>query len=109
MPSLRRLSFAPIDVAGAGDNTLVNADAKNKIKVVTFFLVASGAVAVRFKSGAGTNLTGAMALAANGGVAVPAGSDFAHLFETAVNQALVMNLGGAVQVSGGLVYVLEPQ
>lgn len=109
MPSLSQLRFAPIDIAAGGDNTLVAADPKNKIKVVGFFLVAAGAVAVRFKSGAGTNLTGAMPLAANGGLAVPAGADFAHIMETAINQALVLNLGGAIQVSGGLIYKLDPQ
>lgn len=109
MPSLSTLQFAPIDTAASGDNTLVNASPKAKIKLVGFFLVAAGAVAVRFKGGAANNKTGAMPLAANGGLSVFAGSDFAHLLETAINEALVLNLGGAVQVSGGIVYKVDAQ
>lgn len=108
MPSSPRILFAPIDTASAGDNTLVAANAKNKIKVISFFLVSTAALAVRFKSGAANNLTGAMAFAANGGLAIPAGDTYSHLFETNVNEALVLNLSGATQVSGGLAYKLEP-
>lgn len=101
--------FAPIDTAGAGDNTLVAAVPKNKIKVVSFFIVAAGAVTVRFKSSGGGNLSGAMPFAANGGLAIPAGDMWSHLFETLVGEGLVMNLGGAVQVSGALAYKLDVQ
>jgi hypothetical protein len=100
--------FAVVDVAGAGDNTIVTADVSNKIKVLSYTLVADAAVTARWKSGAGTSLSGAMALAANGGVASPvATAAGGHLFETALNQALVLNLGAAVGVRGHLSYFKE--
>lgn len=104
----RALAFAPIDVAASGDNTIVAADPSNKIKVASYMLVADAAVAARWKSGVGTNLSGAMSFAANGGCAAPpvapAGG---HWLETAVNQALVLNLSAAVGVRGHLSYFLE--
>ena len=95
--------FASVDVATLGDNTLVTAVPAKQLRVLAYILVAAGAVAVRWKSGAATNLSGAMALAANGGIAatfVPVG-----LFQTVAGDALVLNLSAAVQVSGHLVYV----
>ena len=100
------LLFAPIDVAGSGDNTIVGADATKKIKVASYVIVADAAVTARWKSGAATSLSGAMSLAANGGVAL-SGSPYSWLLETAVNQALVLNLGGAIGVRGHLMYFLE--
>lgn len=103
------LLFAPIDVATTGDNTIVAADATRKIKVLSYSLVCDAAVAVRWKSGASTNLSGAMSCAATGGLADGQGNAPATqwLFETAVNEALVLNLGGAIGVRGRLTYFLE--
>src|SRR5439155_24458160 len=89
------LLFAAIDVTTSGDNTIVAADASNKIKVLQYVIVADAAVTARWKSGAGTNLSGAMSFAANGGAASSAGAGI-WIMETAVNQALVLNLGSAV-------------
>lgn len=102
----KTLQFASISTAASGATALVAAAGGTlKIKVVSYALVAAGAVAVKFQSG-GTDITGAMSLAANGGVACP-GQPSAHLFETAANTALNINLGGAVQVSGHLAYFVE--
>jgi len=102
------ISFAVIDVASSGDNTIVAADPTRKIKVASYVIVADAAVTARWKSGVSTNLSGAMSLAANGGVAAgmqaPAGG---HWFETVANQALVLNLGYAIGVRGHLSYFLE--
>lgn len=102
----KTLLFAPIDVAGGGDNTVVAADATRKIKVVSYVIVVDGAVAVRWKSGAGANLSGAMSFLANGGLVVPE-QPSGHVLETAVNQALVLNLSSAVGARGHLSYFLE--
>lgn len=100
--------FASIDVAALGDNTIVTADATKKVKVCQYTIVADAAVAVRWKSGAGTNLSGAMSNAANGGEVSPfVPPSFGHLLETAVNQALVLNLSAAVGARGHLTYFLE--
>ena len=107
VPKLERtLAFAKIDTTASGDTTLVAADGTRKIKVVSYAFVAAAAVNVTLKSGAGTALSGAMALAANSGVSF-AGCFPAHCIETAVNQALVLNLSAGVQVSGHLCYFLE--
>lgn len=100
------LSDAIISVNGAGDNTIVTADPTRKIKVVSYVIVANAAVSTTWKSGAGTQKSGAMPLAQNGGVAI-AGSADAPIIETAVNNDLVLNLSSGVQVSGHLRYFLE--
>lgn len=106
-PGGAALSFAPVSVASSGDNSLVSAVAAKKIKVVSYVIVADGAVTARWYSGAaGTALSGAMSLAASGGVAAAAPAGL-HLFETAVNTALVLNLGGAIGVRGHLGYFAE--
>lgn len=98
-------AFAAISGATSGDNTLVAANATKKIRVFALAIVAAGAVNVRFESAAGgTALTGVMSFAANGGYVLPYNE--AGWFETAANQLLNMELGGAVQVSGQLTYGL---
>lgn len=96
--------FAVIDAATSGDNTLVAAVASKKIRVLALFAVATGAVNVRFESGAGgTALTGQMNLVANTGFVLPFNP--AGWFETAVNTLLNMELSAAVSVDGSLVYI----
>lgn len=102
------LLFAVIDTAASGDNTIVAADASRKIKVMSYVVVADAALAIRWKSGAGTNLSGAMSLAANGGVATAAAPAGTWLMETAAAAALVLNLGAAVGARGHIAYFLEP-
>jgi hypothetical protein len=98
--------FASLSVASNGNNTVVAAaGASNKIRVHQAFLVATSAVTVQWQSGAsGTNLTGAASLAANSGYVLP----FSPIgwFETAANTLLNLSLGGAVQVSGSIVYTV---
>ena len=94
---------AIISGATSGDNTLVTAVTGKKIRVLSLFLVAAGAVTVRFESAAGgTALTGVMSVPANGSLVLPFNE--AGWFETAAAALLNMELGGAVQVSGALVY-----
>jgi hypothetical protein len=102
----RAILHAVIDHAASGDNTLVAAVAGKKIRVISYTLVAAGAVTVRFESGAsGTALTGQMSLAANGGVVhgYNPGGCFA---DCGVNTLLNLELGGAVSVDGHLSYQL---
>lgn len=89
----------------SGDNDIVAADTNNKIKVIGYVLVAAAGTTVTWKRGS-TALSGAMALATNGGISAPLNSETSW-FQTAVNEKLVLTLGaGAVQ--GHVVYVLEP-
>lgn len=96
--------FAVIDAASSGDNTIVAAVSSKKIRVLSLFLIASGAVTARFESGAsGTALTGQATLAANGGFVLPFNP--VGWFETASNTLLNLELSGAVSVDGSLSYV----
>ena len=72
-------------------------------------LVAGGDVTVAFESGAsGTALTGDMSLAADGnGFVLPMSEPGKHWFETAAATLLNLELDGAVQVSGVIVYYTE--
>lgn len=98
------VKFAAVDVAAAGNNTLVAAVAAKKIRVLSVALVAFGAVVARFQTAAGgTALTGQMNLAANAVFALPFNPE--GWFETTAGQLLNLELGGAVSVDGCLSYV----
>lgn len=99
------VKFAKIDTAALGQTAVVPAVSGKRIRVVGFFLVSTSANGVKFQS-ASTDLTGAMALAANGGVTAESENG---VFETTPGAALNINLTGATQVSGALSYVeIEP-
>ena len=99
------LAYASVSAALAGANTLVAAaGAGARIYVVSYLLVAAGAVTVEFRSGV-TPISGVMSLAANGQVRAD-GQPSSPLFRTAANEALGLQLGGAVQVSGHLTYFM---
>lgn len=99
--------FAKVDVSSSGSNSIVTADATRKIKVLSYNLVADGAVTAKWQSSS-TDLTGAMSFSANGGISSQLGSPAGGwLLETAVNQALNLNLGGAIGVRGHITYFLE--
>jgi len=97
---------AVININLAGDNIIVAAPAagsKIKIRLVKILFVCTAAVAIILKSGA-TSLTGAMSFAANAGLVFE--GDFNPL-DMIQEEAFIINLGGAVQVSGFILYHLE--
>lgn len=100
------VKYAVIDHASSGDNTIVAAQGVGKkIRVLSYALVAAGAVTARFESGAGgTALTGQMSLAANGGLSCAWNEG--GWFETGANALLNLELGGAVSVDGHLSYIV---
>lgn len=98
---------AAIAVASSGDNTLVAAVSGKRIRVLAIFVLAAAAVNLYFTSAAaGTVIFGGSTnkinLAANGGFVLSEAPD--GWFETVAGEALVLNLSGAVAVSGGLIY-----
>jgi hypothetical protein len=98
------VKFVAIDAATSGNNTLLAAVTSKKIRVVSAFLVAAGAVNVRFESGAdGTALTGQMNLVANTGFVLPYNPS--GWFETASGTLLNLELSAAVSVDGSLSYI----
>ena len=99
----KTLSWGVINTASAGDNQLVAAQGLSAtIYVVSFALVVSGAVSLQWKSAA-NNKSGAMAFGSNGGYAL-AGSVSAPVLAMNSNEALILNLSGAVQTSGHYCY-----
>lgn len=103
------MPFVQISTAASGQGALVAAIVGRKIRVINYGIISAGAVTVKFQS-ASTDLTGAMSLAANGGISATGTAlgpnGFFGLFETASGEALNINLGGAVQVGGHLGYVV---
>ncbi len=89
--------------ATATANTIVAAVTGKKIVVLSYTLVAAGAITVTWRSDA-TLISGPLAFAANGGTA-PATTPEAPLLETAAGQALILLNSAAVQVGGHLTYI----
>lgn len=106
MARYEALQFVKVDTASSGQTTLVSATAGKKVKVVGYALIAGGTVAVKLQSNS-TDLTGAYPLVANGGIVDRGQQDGGHVLETAVGEALKLNLSAAVQVSGTVSYYLE--
>jgi hypothetical protein len=103
----------PFAVAAAGNNTIVAASTGNKIRVLSYWLQATGgAVNVRWESGtASTFLVGGTG--AGGRVVLVAQQiiqeqDPYILFETTAGELLNLNTSGAVAVNGRVTYVLVP-
>lgn len=98
---------AVVAAATSGDNSLVAAVAGKRIRVLGFFGLAAAAVNLYFTSAAaGTVIFGGstnkIALPANGGFVLPEAPD--GWMETVAGEALILNLSGAVVVSGGVIY-----
>lgn len=101
-PDLRSV---PIVQGAAGTTAVVAAVANKKIVVVNYTISMSAAGTAKFRSGAATDITGAMNLGANGG-ASPNVTPDSELFETNVGEALnIITTGGAA--NGHLVYRLS--
>lgn len=96
--------FAVITASASGVTQVVAAVGGKKIRVLSWTLVCSGAVNVKWQSAVTpTDLTGLHYFAANGG-ASPAFDPFGH-FQTLTGEALNINLSGATAVGGSLQYV----
>jgi len=98
-------STVSISAIGIGDNTIVAAVAGLKVRLLEWYLTAAGAVVVKWKDGAGTDLTGPMSLVAGGALVVPPpfGQPQQGWHSTSPGNALILNLSAAVQVSGGAI------
>lgn len=103
---LTTVKYAAISAASSGNNTLVSAVTGKKIRVLALFAKADATVAMRLESAAdGTALTGVMDMnpAESAGLIVLPFNPVGWV-ETIAGELLNLELGGAVQVSGGLVY-----
>ena len=101
-PAVAGLASAAINASGAGDNALVAGVAGQTVRIWKIFLVCSAAVSLKFKDGAGADLTPALAMLANASIVLDV--DGEPWFVTGAGNGFVLNLGSAVQVSGRVYY-----
>lgn len=101
------MKTAVINTAVIGANTIVAAVVGKRIRLLNYTIVVGGTVIVTWKS-ASTNLSGPMPMVANDSLSASAGESMpvgmVPLMQTGVNEALVLDLSTAVQVSGHLTY-----
>ncbi len=97
--------FASISAASAS-NEIVALVASKKIRVLAYVLVCghTSAMTAQWKADGGSDLSGAMTLAPDGGGGT-AGYNPVGWFETGAGQALDLDLGTTAQVSGHLTYI----
>lgn len=103
------MKYAIVNASASGSNTIVAAVTNKRIRVLSYVIIAAGAVTVTWQS-ASNALSGPMALAANGGAAPSAGQatpgGLIGQFETNQGEALNLNLSAAVSVAGHITYIV---
>lgn len=93
-----------IQTSTSGAASLVAAQGAGvQIRVTDLWIMASAAVNVKFASSTAGDLTGLMYFAANGGIVLP--HNERGWFATTANEALNINLSGAVAVGGCIHWV----
>ena len=99
----RTVQRAFLDASGAGDTQIVAAQGAGiRIRVIAYTFVAAAAVTVTFRSAA-AGISSGKPVAANGGVV--AGEAHHGWFQTLANEALNINLSGAVAVGVDLLWM----
>lgn len=103
------LNSAIINTAVSGDNIIVAAVAGKKVGLYAVWFVSPGAVAVKFKNGASIDFHPASTIgsATNTGLYLLEHADDPW-YETTAGNALILNLGGAVQCSGVAYFLQVP-
>lgn len=105
MNYLETLEKADINIASAGDNTVIAAPGDGKYLVIDHInFIASSTVTVQFKDGT-TAYGGSYSLVQGQSVVLENSMQNEHgVITMSNNAAFVMNLSGAVQVSGFIRY-----
>jgi len=94
------VQYATISATTSGDTQIVAAVSGKRIRVIAYAVVASATVNIKFRSGT-TDITGSMRVVESGGIAHAYDGG---LFQTAVGQALNINLSANATVGGYVVY-----
>lgn len=103
------MPLAKIDIAGSGDNTVIAAATGFRYLIRRLYLRAANTVTIKMRS-ATTDLSGAMPFVANDELMLDEMySGQTPWFMTATGEAFNINLGGAVAVTGMVVYEKQPQ
>lgn len=101
--TIKALTNASVSASSSGDNTIVAGTAAQTVRVFKLVLVAASAVSVTIKDGAGSSLTGAIPLVANGSLVIDA-PDGEPEFITSSGNGFIVNLSSAVTVTGWVQY-----
>jgi len=94
------VQYAPINATNSGNTQVVGAVSGKRIRVIAYAVIANATVSIKFQSGT-TDITGSMRVVEGGGIAHAYDGG---LFETAVGQALNINLSTNATVGGYVVY-----
>jgi len=94
------VQYATINATSSGSTQVVGAVSGKRIRVIAFAVIANSTVSIKFQSGS-TDITGTMRLVEGGGIAHAYDGG---LFQTAVGQALNINLSTNATVGGYVVY-----
>jgi hypothetical protein len=94
------VQYASISATTAGNTQVVGAVSGKRIRVIAYAVIASATVNIKFQSGT-TDITGSMRIVEGGGIAHAYDGG---LFQTAVGQALNINLSTNATVGGYIVY-----
>lgn len=97
------VKYAAINVDGADSDSIIAAVADKKFKVLGYAVVCDDIVNITFEDSDGTDFTGAMPLAANGGVSYSA-SPYGAFETTTANKALHLLKSAAVNCDGHITY-----
>lgn len=93
---------APINLAASGD-LLAAQGAGKKIYILSYSLVSAGAGTIKFQSNAATDLTGAMDIAANGGLV---DTESRGVLVSGTNEKINIVLTGAATAKGRYAYIV---
>lgn len=97
------LTNAAVSISSSGDNTVISGVGGQAIRIYKLVVTAAAAVNVTLKS-ASTSLTGAMRLTADGSAIVLESNDGEPLFQCGTADAFIVNLSGAVALTGFVQY-----
>ena len=94
------VQYLPINANSFGNTQIVPAVSGKRIRVIAYAVIANATVSIKFQSGT-TDITGSMRIVEGGGIAHAYDGG---LFQTAVGQALNINLSTNATVGGYVVY-----
>lgn len=100
-----QLTSAVISSAAGGDIAVVAGVAGKTIRVFRLILVVNAATSITFKDSTPTSFSGAMPIAANGGIVLDFNGD--PWYTTAAGKDFVITSSAATQISGTIGYAIS--
>ena len=100
-----RVRTGVIAAAATGQNLVLSVPAGQRAIILSYVIVAAGAVTAQWESGT-TDLSGVMALAANGGISIAGSREDPVMKTVAPGDDLFLTLGAVFSVAGHFSYIL---